>query len=211
MKNAQYKTIVASYWTRPIAKSLISAGIMILLGYACGQLNHDDALWMMAGLGLFVTGFYLFFAVLKSFFVTIHLMQNRASLRRQGLTHEAMSAMDNAELIQVDKMRFGLTDEYLCLPFGSIVPVRHIDWMYNYCAVSTFMFIPIAKTTSCQIRLIDGTRIMGFYEKVKDHQAFEELLLRLKLRNPELLFGYTADNEMIHRSRLVERAKFKVR
>jgi len=60
--------------------------------------------------------------------------------------------------------------------------------------------IPVMKIRWCKVSLLDGTDVLAFYGKVKDNQAFSNLLVALKARIPHLLLGYSAENQRLYQA-----------
>ena len=197
MKTVDYKSLATQYRVRQIKKLFTAAVVMIVMFFAASVIP-------VAGLAAMIAFIYLLMESIKAVILSLVRRKGNKVLKNKGLWNDAMTAMENAVHIQVDKQCFAVTDKYLFLPYGMILELNRIAWVYMQIQTTRFFYIPVMKMNICQFKLLDETTALAFYGKVKDMEAFKKLLLVLKLQIPELLIGYTGENQKMYQKMVAE-------
>lgn len=192
MNQQYYDALIAPYKNRQKKRLLCSAGLMVL------------------GLALSATGVGAVVCVVAMIYLMLELtrtlslvsVRNKClkKLSAEGSLNQIMDSLRYAKKMQVDGMTFAWTDEYLCLPHGVLLPLAQIAWLFPFTHTIRYMMIPVIRSHSCKIYLLDGTFALGFYGKVKDTVAFEALLVELKKVVPQLLIGHSEANQQIYQA-----------
>ena len=205
--NNSYKALVKQYKIRQIMKLFAALVVNVVMFSIVSVLSAQGVIAFMAGLTAFIAFFYFIIESVKSLGMLYVRAKGNKALKNKGLWDDAVTAMENAMYIQVDKQRFAMTDKYLCLPYGMILELNRIAWVYMQIQRIGYFYIPIMKMSICQFRLLDETSAVGFYGKVRDMEAFKKLLLGLKLHIPELLIGYSGENQKMYQKMVAEHKK----
>lgn len=192
MNTNAYDALRAPYKSATLRKLGIAAAAMVL-GMAL----------LVTGIGLIIAlaaFFYLMMEGVRSITLSSLRKQSIKALKASGCLEEAMSDAEHAVKMTVDEKCFAVSDKYFYLPHGAVYPIADVLWIYPFRQTVRYLFIPIARLNWFNICLTKNRRILAFYGKVKNIEAFSSLMKLVFDRQPKLLFGYNAENEARYKS-----------
>lgn len=190
MNTQAYETFVSNYKSQQKTRLLISAGAMVL-----GFLLAATGIGIIVAIAAMV--FLVVYAVRGSVLKS-HTKKSLKILHKAGQYEHAMDAISQVTSCQIDEQTYAWNDEYFYLPYGAVYPIKKLAWIHLFAQKVSYMFIFRFTFNACKLFLTDGTETLLFYGKAKDQEAFKQLLISLKEKNPELMLGYNAENQQLY-------------
>jgi len=187
MNNAKYQEITEGYQSRQKKRLLLSA-VLTVAGFALAATG-------IGGIVGFASVVYLMFEGIRTFSLSSMKKKSLKKMEQSGELSEALAALDHAACVTIDGLTYAVADKYLFLPYGAVLPIADIAWIYQHEQTIRFMMIPVIQSRWCNMMLLDGTNTLAFYGKAKDTQALGQLLTSLQAETPQLLLGYSPENQ----------------
>lgn len=194
MNTQIYDALLANYKKRQITKQLITFAVMVL-----GFLLTFTGVGAIVGL---VALFCLFGMWIRIGTLAHARKASKKELQANGLYDAAMQALQHAERLQMDGFTYAWTNDFFFTGYGAIFPMQKIAWIFPFTHTTRYLMIPIVRQHWCQIMMLDGTKRVAFLGRVKDQAAFKKMLHGMRSVNPELLIGYTPENEEQYNQRV---------
>ncbi len=185
-----YETFVSTYKNRQKKRLLIAAAVMV-----GGFLLAATGIGIIAAI---VAMGWLAMEGTRTMTLRTHTKNALKALHKAGQYKPALECMEQVTTCQIDDLTYAWNEEYLYLPHGAIYPMQNVAWIYPYCHTVSYLFIIRMQINACKLFLTDGSQTLLFYGKAKDEEAFKRLLAGLKATKPELLLGYSQQNQQLY-------------
>ncbi len=175
-------------WRRKTGKPLLIAAGLLVLG----------AILSFTGIGLavaVVAGLFLFFEGYKVAGLGLARRNNLKKFEKSGLKEAACESFSQAQQGAAGRMYCAWNRDYLFTDSGVIIPMQAVAWIYKEIQSVNFLFIPLIRIHSIEIKTLDGKGVSLYMGKVKDDEALARILFGIQQVNPKLLIGHSEENQ----------------
>ncbi len=196
MNNVLNQKILTAYRMRENGKVLIALMLIVVSIYIIPSVMDEDVAITISGVTLIVCFLYLLYAAIRLFSLLVFRRKTHKILKGYNELERALADLENAEVIREGGRVFAISKDFLFLPYGAILPMNSVAWIYMQRDTIRMLLIPLMRLHSCSLKLTNGMDVPVFYGKIKNKDAFDELIRRMMEINSSLLVGYSLENKL---------------